>query len=73
MVKKVFGTSGEGPKPGDKNICIECGHVTVYDAQGDLRQMTPAEAQDLRLLKLQRHRDKLKKKFNWQKRRAGKS
>jgi hypothetical protein len=71
-VKKVFGASGKGPKPGDKNLCIECGRVTVYDEQGSLRQMTAAEAQDWRLLKLQRQRGKIKKKLNWQRRREGK-
>jgi acetyl-CoA carboxylase beta subunit len=38
---------GETPKPGSIAVCIECGHVTAYDAQMRLQALTDDEIKDL--------------------------
>jgi hypothetical protein len=45
------------PEPGDKTICIKCGHVMAFDDGLKFRELTPFEtleaAGDLRVLKSQ--------------------
>jgi hypothetical protein len=54
------------PDPGDATICINCGHLMVFDAALGLRELTAEEirqmAGDERILAVQRARGQLEKK-----------
>jgi len=69
-------TGGGGPKVGDKIICTECDNVWIFGDDLRLRPPTPNEYdlinQDMRFQRLRQDSDIRRKKFEWEKQRAGK-